>query len=70
VSFEAYRRQRAELLDLLRGLPAEDWQRSALVTGGGRARERSVWFYADWLADHEGQHVRQFLAGRSRTQTW
>ena len=30
----------------------------AIVTGGGPARERSVLFYARWLARHERTHVK------------
>ena len=58
-SFRAFRRQRARLLDLLRSLSAQSWMRTAIVTGGGPARERTVLFYAQWVARHERAHVRQ-----------
>lgn len=58
-SFRAFRRQRARLLTLLRSLPAQGWRRTAVVTGGGPARERTVHFYAQWVARHERAHVRQ-----------
>jgi hypothetical protein len=29
------------------------------VTGAGKTLERSVLFYADWLAVHERPHVKQ-----------
>jgi uncharacterized damage-inducible protein DinB len=58
-SFEAYAAQRAELLAALRGLRPEDWQRGATVRVAGRPLERSVQFYADWLARHERPHVGQ-----------
>lgn len=57
-SFRAFARQRARLLTLLRKLPRKDWSRTAIVTGGGPARERTVLFYAAWLARHEPAHVR------------
>ncbi len=58
-SFRAFRRQRAELLSLLRPLPKSAWSRTALVTGAGRPRERTVLEYARRLANHEGAHVKQ-----------
>ncbi len=57
-SLRAYTKQRARLLALLRTLPRRDWSRTAIVTGGGPARERTVRFYATWLARHEPAHVR------------
>jgi hypothetical protein len=58
-SFRAYRRQRAQLLTLLRSLPKAGWSRTALVTGAGTPRERTVLEYARWLANHERSHLRQ-----------
>ena len=58
-SFDAYRRQRAALLDLLEPLPAQAWLRTATVTGAGRPLERTLHFYAQWLATHERPHVKQ-----------
>jgi len=57
-SFRAYTKQRAELLALLRPLPKAAWSRTAMVTGAGRPRERTVLEYAQWLATHERSHVK------------
>jgi len=58
-SFRSFVRQRARLLRLLRSLPEKSWSRTAIVTGGGPARERTVLLYAQWLARHERPHVKQ-----------
>ncbi len=58
-SLHAFTVQRAELLARLKQLAPEAWSRMALVTGAGKARERSVYTYAQWLANHEQTHVRQ-----------
>ncbi len=59
-AFEAYKRQRTELLTALDGLPPEAWQRTATVTGMiGETYERSALYYAIWLAGHERTHWRQ-----------
>lgn len=57
-SFRAFEKQRTELLALLRPLPKTAWSRSAMVTGAGRPRERTVMEYATWLANHERTHVK------------
>ena len=57
-SFGAFAKQRSELLRLLRPLPKAAWSRSAMVTGAGRPRERTVLEYAQWLANHERTHVK------------
>ena len=59
LSFRAFEQQRAELLALLRPLPEVAWSRSALVTGAGRPRERTVLEYGRWLANHERSHLKQ-----------
>ncbi|MCA1823810.1 MAG: DinB family protein [Frankia sp.] len=59
-SWLAFRAQREHLLDALRERAPAAWARTATVTGGGRARERSVLLYAEWLATHERGHVKQF----------
>jgi hypothetical protein len=66
-SLRAFRRQRAQLLALLRSLPKSAWSRAAIVTGAGRPRERTVLEYALWLANHERSHVKHIarLAGAS-----
>jgi hypothetical protein len=58
-SLRAFATQRAELLAILEPLPAEGWARAATVTGAGKVLERTVLFYADWLARHERPHVKQ-----------
>ena len=66
-SFEVFRKQRAELLARLKKLPNKSWTRKALVTGAGKPLERTVQFYAQWLAKHERTHVKQVarIAGRT-----
>jgi hypothetical protein len=59
-SLRAYLAQRDDLLAVLRPLPLERWARAALVTGGGAPRDRTVFFYTEWLARHERSHIRQF----------
>jgi hypothetical protein len=61
-SFEAFARQRAELLAILEALPPEGRARSATVTGAGTPIERTVLIYADWVARHERPHVKQIEA--------
>lgn len=58
-SWSAFVTQRAELLAVLEPLPPEGWSRMATVTGAGKALERNVLFYAQWLARHERSHVKQ-----------
>lgn len=59
LSLQAFTTQRAELLAVLTPLAPEDWSRSATVTGAGKPLERTVLFYARWMAKHERPHVRQ-----------
>jgi hypothetical protein len=58
-SLRAFTKQRTGLLALLRPLPRNGWSRAATVTGAGAALERTVLFYADWVARHERPHVEQ-----------
>ena len=58
-SLEAYTAQRAGLLAVLKPLAPEAWSRTATVTGAGKPRQRSVYTYAQWLANHESSHLRQ-----------
>lgn len=58
-SLEAFTTQRGELVGFLEGLAEASWQRAATVTGAGRTLERTVQFYAQWLAQHERAHVKQ-----------
>ena len=57
-SLRAFTQQRAELLAVLQPLPPKAWARSATVTGAGRPLERTVRFYAEWLAHHEHTHFK------------
>jgi len=58
-SLRAFTAQRAELLAVLQPLSAQDWSRAATVIGGGRPLELTVTSYAQRLARHEPQHVKQ-----------
>jgi hypothetical protein len=58
-SLRAYTKQRAELVTVLQSLPRKAWSRSATVTGAGKALERTVLYYADWIARHERAHLKQ-----------
>ena len=58
-SLVAFTAQRAALLETLRPLAPEDWARAATVTGAGKPLDRSVYTYAQWLANHERSHYRQ-----------
>ncbi len=58
-SFRAFRDQRASLMALLKPLPRSCWSRAATVTGAGAPLERTVLFYAEWVARHERPHVEQ-----------
>jgi hypothetical protein len=58
-SLRAFAAQRAELLAVLEPLSPEGWSRAATVTGAGKVLERTVLFYAQWLAEHERPHVKQ-----------
>jgi hypothetical protein len=58
-AFEAFRRQRAELLEVLEPLPADAWERTATVSAPpGRIYEYSVLYYGDWMARHERSHLK------------
>ena len=59
LSLQAFTSQRAELLTVLTPLLPEAWSRSATVTGAGKPLERTVHFYAQWLARHERPHLKQ-----------
>jgi len=58
-SLRSFLTQRADLLAVLESLPPDGWSRSATVMGAGSALERTVLFYATWLARHERSHVKQ-----------
>ena len=58
-SLRAFITQRTGLLQVLESLKPEGWLRAATVTGAGAVLERTVMFYAQWLARHERTHVKQ-----------
>ncbi len=58
-SLRAFTTQRAALLAVLAPLAPADWSRAATVTGAGKTLERTVLFYAQWLAGHERSHFKQ-----------
>jgi hypothetical protein len=58
-SLQAFTAQRAELLAVLKPLAPAAWSRSATVTGAGKPRVRTVYTYAQWLANHERPHIKQ-----------
>lgn len=58
-SLRVFATQRVELLAILEPLPIEGWSRAATVTGAGKPLERTVRFYAQWLARHERTHLKQ-----------
>jgi DinB superfamily len=58
-SLHSFAKQRTDLLKVLEPLAPEDWSRMATVTGAGKVLERTVLFYADWLAGHERPHIKQ-----------
>jgi hypothetical protein len=58
-SLRSFATQRADLLAVLSPLPPEGWSRAARVSGAGKVLERTVLLYAQWLARHERQHVKQ-----------
>jgi DinB superfamily len=68
-SLRAYAAQRATLLAVLAPLPPDGWSRSATVTGAGKTLERTVLFYARWLAEHERPHVKQIARLTTTTRT-
>ena len=58
-SWQAFGKQRDQLLALLGQLPGQGWSRTATVLGGGRPLRLTVHSYADRLARHERTHWKQ-----------
>jgi hypothetical protein len=58
-ALQAFTEQRARLLAVLEALPPADWERAATVAVAGKPYERTVQYYAQWLATHERSHVKQ-----------
>ena len=57
-SLRAFAKQRAGLLAVVEPLSPEEWARMANVKVWGSVYERTVLFYAQWLARHERSHYR------------
>ncbi len=57
-SFRVFSKQRSKLLSILKSLPKKSWSRSAVITGAGKPLERTLFFYAHWLATRERTHVK------------
>jgi uncharacterized damage-inducible protein DinB len=55
----AFSDQRGDLLAVLEPLPSSGWQRAATVIVAGKSSQRTVFFYAQWLARHERPHIVQ-----------
>jgi uncharacterized damage-inducible protein DinB len=58
-SLQAFTTQRLGLLEVLKPLAPDAWSRMVTVTTAGRPRERTVYTYAQWLANHERSHLKQ-----------
>jgi hypothetical protein len=56
---QAFTIQREELLAALKPLTTEAWSRTATVTEAGKVRERTLYTYAQRLANHEQSHLKQ-----------
>jgi DinB superfamily len=68
-SLQAFTAQRLDLLAGLKPLPPEAWSRKATVIGAGKPLERTVYTYAQWLANHEHSHYRQIEKIASAVRT-
>ncbi|MEO8395932.1 MAG: hypothetical protein ABI700_23255, partial [Chloroflexota bacterium] len=56
-NFQAYQRERANLLGILQGLSVEQWSRSATFTG--KAKTTTVFDTLMSLANHDLEHCQQ-----------
>jgi hypothetical protein len=54
-SFQAYKKQRNELLNTLKNLPLKEWSRSAFI----KDRPETVFSYTLYLTQHETAHCEQ-----------
>lgn len=58
-AFDAFRAQRAELLDVLEPLPPKAWERTATVAvPPNQAYEYNTLYYGAWMARHERSHLK------------
>src|SRR5215207_325899 len=69
-SLQAFTTQRTALLAVLGSLSPKAWSRSAKVTGAGKALDRTVYSYVDWMVEHEGPHLKKSrrIANTMRTK--
>lgn len=58
-SFAVFKHQRAELMNTLSGLSAEEWHKSVQIKNWGQTLTVSVWGYANGIALHERPHLKQ-----------
>jgi hypothetical protein len=58
-SLRAFTKQRKALLETLGSLTPKKWVRSATLVGAGKPLQRTVLFYAQWMAEHERPHLKQ-----------
>ena len=58
LSLDAFARQRSALLATLQPLTVAEWERTATIRGAGSPLQRTVHFYAQWLARHERSHLK------------
>lgn len=69
-AFEAFKKQRADLLAVLMPVPPDCWERRAIVKGmRGETYERSALYYGDWMAGHERahwKHIERIIGAQGR----
>jgi hypothetical protein len=59
-AFDAFAKQRAELMAVIEPLPPEAWERTAKVTGMlGELYDYSTHYYGAWMAGHERAHLKK-----------
>jgi hypothetical protein len=58
-SFQAFAKQRTDLIASLSVLVGADWSRAATFTGTVRGRSQTVFSYARRIAEHEREHLDQ-----------
>ena len=68
-SLQAFTAQWTALLRVLEPLSPEAWSRSATITGAGKVLARTVYSYADWMAEHERPHLKQIRRMASAMRT-
>ena len=66
-SFQAFTKQRKELIKTLKGLAYTEWSQGATFTATTRGREQTVFSNAWGMAQHENQHCAQIERVLKRT---